>query len=589
MADNIEKSHANLSGAKKSFESRVFDSREFSGIGLAGTMRLLKGRFSKFINYLGRSVAYTSVRSYGCFALAFGLMTLFLHLGEYYFAENPSIIFSSLIIGAVLTIVGIPLLFFDKPMCIALQDMAVTDFLFFEFFSIKRMHRINDSSSPVPPVLALFLGFIPAVIAFFVPPYIVLLVLVLSAALIVAFISPEFPMIFSLLVLPYTFFIPNADVVLAILSAVSFVSFGGKVILGKRVYNFRIYDAVITFIFVMMLVSGIVSSRENSFVDSVLLVAIMHGYFPAANLIVNRRLADCAVNALTVSSVPVCILAIIEFFIELPGGVEPPSYSTPGISSVFENQPALASFLLICGVFTFGFAQEKTHRGKKIAVYGVFALILATLLLTLDVGVLVAIVFALFAYAAITTKKIPVDLALIFVVIAHLVFLIPAGFLDTISTFFGMERSFSELLSGASVGLGTFLSNALIGVGAGSEQAAESNLLLGVGVAFGASVLIAFVLLIVLRLRHISYYRTFVRNSPVKTTLRMSQLALVCILVYGAYYSVLSEISILYVFSVTFGIGTAMLNIAKNEHDDRMGYYGQLTSFDSAELDVALR
>ena len=54
---------------------KIFSSREISGIGSAGTLRLLRGKSSRMLNFLGRCISYTSTRSYGCFLLSFGMLS----------------------------------------------------------------------------------------------------------------------------------------------------------------------------------------------------------------------------------------------------------------------------------------------------------------------------------------------------------------------------------------------------------------------------------------------------------------------------------------------------------------------------------
>ena len=63
-----------MSSKFSSLNDKLYKSVEISSIGTVGTVRLLKGKAAKLLNFIGRSFAYSSTRSYGSFILSFGLM-----------------------------------------------------------------------------------------------------------------------------------------------------------------------------------------------------------------------------------------------------------------------------------------------------------------------------------------------------------------------------------------------------------------------------------------------------------------------------------------------------------------------------------
>ena len=282
---------------------KVFSARQISGIGIIRTKRLLQGKAAKFLNFIGRSLSYSSTRSYGSFLFSFGILSLLLNLGDYYFRVDGQVSLSVLIICATLVIAAIPFLIFDKPVCIALQDFRFTDYLFFEFFSIKRMRRTNHVS--IPPILALFIGCVPATVAFLTSMELVILIIFITLIVAISFTSPEFPLMLTIVALPYITLIPYDTAVLSALSLLTFLSYFMKVILGKRVFNFGIYDVVILLIGILAFVSGALSDYGMSLRDTGAFIALALAYCPISNLIVNRRLADSAINALIVSAIPI--------------------------------------------------------------------------------------------------------------------------------------------------------------------------------------------------------------------------------------------------------------------------------------------
>ena len=75
----------------------------------------------------------------------------------YYFKSEPDVTFASLVTSAVMVLLAVPLLLFDKPISAAVQDFAPADKFFFEFLSLKRIQKDPNHVS-IHPMLALFVG-----------------------------------------------------------------------------------------------------------------------------------------------------------------------------------------------------------------------------------------------------------------------------------------------------------------------------------------------------------------------------------------------------------------------------------------------
>ena len=235
---------------------KLFSSVEISSIGTVGTLRLLRGVIARFFNFITKSLAYTTARSYGFFFLSFGLFSLLLNFGEYYFTAEPEVTLSALIISMSLAVFAAPLLIFDVPICIAVQNFSLTDKLFFEFFAIKRMRR-NVSHPSISPLLSIFLGIIPATVGFFIPLEWVVVIIAVTVLVTVSFTSPEFPMILTLLVLPYLQIVEHSALILCLLSALTFISYALKVIIGKRVFNLDLYSVALFLIMLLAFLAAL--------------------------------------------------------------------------------------------------------------------------------------------------------------------------------------------------------------------------------------------------------------------------------------------------------------------------------------------
>ena len=446
-----------MSSKTTSFNEKLFFSHEISHTGTAATVKILRGKTARFLNFLGRSLSYTSTRAYGSFMISFGLLSIFLLLGKYYFSTGEVVALKQLIVGAVLLVASIPLLCFDRPMCVALQDFPLTDYILFEFFSIKRMHR-NVTHASVSPLLALFLGFIPAIVGFFLPVQYVALTVALLIVAIVALTTPEFPMILTLLVLPYIQLLPHPNVILAVISAVSFLSFAIKVLLGKRVLYFDIYSVLILLAFLLVFIGG-AAGGYLSFKNAVKVILFSLGYFPASSLIINRRLFDCAVNAIIVSSAPISVVAIVDFFTR-----------KPAVAAFFPDSSTLAAYLTVSATLALAFAMQKHHISKKVGYLTVFFAEIFVLGLVMQPIIWLTLFLTALACLILTSRKLPAHLALGLLFAPYLILLIPSEKIDALFVTLKISPAFSEKLLGYKNAASAFFKNPKLISGIGSTS-----------------------------------------------------------------------------------------------------------------------
>ncbi len=575
----------NIKRAMSDFSDSLTFSVAVSGVGYAGH-RAKHATLGRLTNAFGKLLAYTSAKSYGLFFLTFGFFSIFSQLLKYYFESNPTVQLSSLVLCAVITLFSLPLLRVDKPLAIMLQDIKVIDFILFEFFSINRMHRGRKQAS-IPPIAAVIIGLVPSVCGFFLGPQNVFLAICVLIFAVIAFASPEFSLIFTILTIPFMSFIPDEEIVIAVLALLTFISFLRKVILGKRVYNFEIYDIFVIAISVFLLVSAFVNG-ESSMKINLVFALILLLYFTASNLLVNRRLADCAVSAIIVSAIPVSSLTIVKHFIKLSilpkasGGVL--EYLS-GISFAFNSSETLAAFLLVSIAFTVGYAADTKKTWAALAYIAVIILQVTALILTFSTWALAILAVSFVVYFIIKSKRIASDILLIAVILMHGILFLSADVLNSFIIFEGEAPA--VLIAELGKAFELFRENLLIGVGF-AEEVPKTNLFLGVGLKMGIFVLILFLLLLVARYRHISHYRRYVKNSAVDVVSNSSALALFALIMYGVFYSVIDDVSMYALFMLLFGISSASLRSAKNEYDDRMGYYSDSRSADASSLDIEI-
>lgn len=562
-----------LSEAKRKYS--LFGSLSIRGAG--NSIRIIKSVASKTFGALSEKFIYTSARSYGAMSIAFGLLSLFLYLGKNYFLPTPETNLASLIIGIAFSIAGIPLIFFDKPMCIFLQDFPLTDYIFFEFFSIKRMDKV-DSVKGFTILPSVIIGFVPAVIGAFLPPLYVVSAIAVLIFISVAIGTPEFPVIFALLIAPYLSPIPDAGLILASLSLLAFVSFGLKVAIGKRVYRFEIYDALLLLLSILFLVGGIINKDVN---NALVMISLTLCYIPASNIIINRRLADCAVNALVVSSVPISVIAIVEYVLSLFGKME---FSA---KTIFINGDSYAAFLFLALAFSFCYAKEKKNPFKKTLYFSISALTLVNIILAWQIGLWFTTLVSALAYLVIRSEKIRKEFLLLLIVLPYLFLLLPNSFFADISEFLALSPALNDRFAEWKQGFELFLENSMFGLGFGTETP-PANTFLALALNFGVFVFAIVLIIFVFRLIQLSEYGIYMRNSLLALITKAGALAIFGLVSLGMSVDIFSDITIYFLFISVLGILSASLRISRNEYVERLSYYGDQRSADSSDINVRL-
>ena len=571
---------------------------------LSGSMTTRKKKLSSlgiisFFNRLARIIAYTSARGYGALFLSYGLLTITSELAKEYFGvAGADVVFPS-ILGAILALISIPLLMSDKPFCIALQDFAPTDYLFFEFFSIKRMHR-QTKESEIPPFVMTVVGIALATLGMFFGSRTVFAVFLAAVAIYLSFIAPEFAFFSTIIMLPIFPLLSNGMLVLVCMIGAAFISFMRKVIFGKRVYSIEQYDVLIIVFALCVLLSGIFMQGLASFESSLSILLFAMGYPLASNLIANRRLAECALGAIVISSLLAAVYTAFEVSsLVIDGGVS--ALSGYSARATFESSGAFAAFLLVA-VFAVGyFATSDKRRSVRLLSALLIIVELALLMLTGRVDSLIALFAGVLVYVLVRHSKRLASFAFLLLPLPLLVLLFPEGAIELLPVAFGDGYTAAEYIELWRSSLAMLGDHLLLGVGIGSESflsaiadygrtaTDSSSFFLEIACEAGIFALVAMLILFAVRFIHFAVYRDYIQESRI-TRLSQTSLVMLCsLLSFGMTCYFAADTTVYYLFWCIFGIGSAAFRIAKREHDDRVMYYGDLMSVDSSVIDVKLR
>ena len=569
--------------------------------GSAGRVSIVRfsKHLSRFFEKLTNTISYTPARSYGAMFSVFGILSLVIHFVKDYVGIYSVIPLSAIIIGAVFALISVPFFISDKPLSVALQNNAVTDFIFFEFFCIRRMHK-SESEKGISPTVGVILGVLLSVIGALAPLWTVALGLGLFAYLFLTFLSPEFSFFSVFVVMPYLTF-DTDGILLAALVAVTLISYARKVALGKRVYYFEQYDVGLFAMLFCILISGIFVKGVESFVSSVVMILLGMGYVLASSLVTNRRLADCLINAVIISSVPVSVIAIVELITSvIKGGFS----SFGGASATFDKPYTLAIFLMVALAFSLYFVDVRRRREAKV-LYAVISVVnLAGLFATMSFWAFGALIIGAIAFSAQKMRHASGIAVLFLSVFVYAMLFIPGKYVDVIArneivdalgisdaivrwkTSFMMLKE--NLFLGIGIGEDSFLTE-IKNYSAVYDYHNSGNFLLEIACEAGIISLVLFLAIYLIRIRHRRIYQPYVKNSQVSKTSSYTTAITVALMAYGAFNYIWADMTMYYMFWCIFGLGSAALRVAKNEFDDRVAYFSDGSAEDSSSVDITIR
>ena len=556
-------------------------------------------RIAKFFERFTKLISYTPSRTYGSILCVFGALSLALSFIKYYIGIENSAQLGTLIISAAFALLSIPFIASDKPLSVALQNNPITDFVFFEFFCIRRMHK-SESERGIPTSFGILFGVLMAVIGAFVPLWTVALAIALMVYLFLTFLSPEFSFFSIFIIMPYLSF-DTDGVFLAAMVLATLISYARKVASGKRVYYFEQYDFALFVMMFCILISGIFVKGVESFVSSIVMILLGMGYVMASSLVTNRRLADCLINAVIISSVPVSIIAIVESALEISAdGLA----AFSGATATFDKPYTLAIFLLVTFSFAMYFVDVRRRRSVKV-LYAVIALInFVALFFTMSFWAFAALLIGWLAHMAQKIRHGSGLILLFLSVFLYAMLFLPNGYLGALCANSTVRAiGLADSIQRWQTALLMLRDNFVMGVGIGADSFTQEiaeyssefaysnsgNFLLEIACEAGIISLCAFVIIYLVRVRHRDIYQPYVRNSQVMKISDYTTLITVMLMAYGAFNYIWADMTMYYLFWCVFGLGSAALRVAKSEFDERAAYFRDGSTEDASSIDISIK
>ncbi|MBR5139479.1 MAG: hypothetical protein IKV16_00345, partial [Clostridia bacterium] len=490
----------------------IFDSIEIKGLSSKSARAFSSGKIAKTVRHLARLLAFTSARVYGIVFLSFGLLTLFLHLGEYYIMRDPVARTSSMVIGGVFILLSVFLLVSEKPICTYFRSRRVLDFIVFDFFLINRVQK-NSQMRGLGASFGALVGFLLSLVGFFFPTEYAVAFIIGFIFVSVSFISPEFPYICSLLAFPYLPLIPYSSYLLAACVLISLVSYLRKVLVGKRIYSLEIYDILLVIFLITVFVSlGVGGGGARTTERALLLSFLILGYVPASNMPLNRRLFDCVSGAMIASAIPVSLISIVQYALNYSFYDRVPS------RAFFNSAEMLALYLISVAIFALYLSVKRVHKRKKIYYSSVFIISAVALVTTECFAALLAAALFICAYAILRSRRIPNLFILLLLALPYAVLLVGHGTLLLFDRVFFSSIPLTELGEGARGSVRALLDNPFFGVGKsdlGEIFSGGAGIYISLGMRLGIFALATLLVIIVIRLLHLGVHKKLYRGSAV--------------------------------------------------------------------------
>ena len=229
----------NLKIKEYAHKIRAFLSRNFEDSYL-----LNKG--ARFIS----SFKTMSIRSYGNFAMSFGIYTIIVYIVKLFVPAIADADVDTLIVGIIACLCSIPMLVSKGTLISAVGRSVFTRLLFADAFGF-RDESFEDNKAEYSVKHANFiilLGMICGVLTLLIHPLLIPIGILGIVLLILVFSTPEIGILISLFFLPFFTFLTNPTISLAILVDLTFLSYVFKIIRGKRIIKIELLDiAVIAF------------------------------------------------------------------------------------------------------------------------------------------------------------------------------------------------------------------------------------------------------------------------------------------------------------------------------------------------------
>ena len=383
-----------------------------------------------------------SIRDYGIIFFLLGLgvtalyplngMILFLHVPFYYF-----------VLGAAISVCSLPLMFSGRSLASGILSSRVVSFIIFDFLGCDRedMEEIAKQNRVSATNIAIIIGLALGVLAYFVSPINVALVILAVVVVYLIFKAPEIGAILVIFALPFA---EKAILYIGIL--VTFFSYLIKIFMGKRLIKLEYLDI---FAFASILAMILFGMNYSNPLQSLPLLMnnliFLLAYFLYSNIIRSKEWFKKCLFSFTISALFVAFIAIFQ---SVMGGL---AHNFESLKIAFENNGAvsgsfsepivLAQFMVVAIPFAFvHMFSERKDLGKFLG-FLITAILITALILSNSKIALIGLFFGVMLLLLVFNRNYIFIIAFLAILIPILAHALPEDVLNQIFLLIGVDKS----------------------------------------------------------------------------------------------------------------------------------------------------
>ena len=566
--------------------------------------------FLNKIQVLMRSLLATSLKHYGNALFAFGAYTVLIYFIRLFLPGLTPSDAGFAITGAVICLVALPMMLSRDPIVGAVGKARITRALFVDAFGYREeSFEARVKNSHVKSNLLILFGMLMGILTLYIHPLSIVLVLTAVVSVAVILFSPEIGVILAITLCPFFSFFRSPAIFLGLLVLVTVISYGIKLIRGKRILKMELMDlAVLLFMLTLYFSGAITAGGVLGFHEALLSATLMFGYFLVVNLMRTDQWLKRCVLALVSSGTVVAVIGIFQYMLGMvmPSAWVDTSYFSEiqgRATSVFENPNVLAFYLVM--ILPFSLWMLTKAQGKKETIVGMFSVgtIILCIVLTWSRGAWLAAILSVLLFALIYSKKTLRWLFLLCFFIPFLPFLLPEsvtkrflsiGDLSDSSTLYrvytwkGSLRTVREyFISGIGYGPTAYQEIYPQYAFAGIEAAEHShNLYLQILIGMGIGGLLIFLAVILLWSQMNLEYLKKAKDKGKKTMVAAAVCAIVALLIMGLFDFPWYNYRVFFLFWCIVAFSCACVRVA-NDDERRHGFTNEPLEH-SAVMDISI-
>ena len=394
----------------------------------------------KQLSKITHRLAFTTLKTYGSFFLAFGIYTMIVYLIKKFIPVTGQANVDYMFIGIIVCLASFPLYFSKKPLAIAVKNSVILGALFVDAFGYREEQFTEGNQGKWSNTgVAILIGLLAGILTFLVSPLIIIFAIICFIILILVVISPEIGVLLCIFGLPFCSLLPNPTLVLSVAVTLTIFSYVIKLIRGKRIFNLDLLDSLILIFAIIVFFSGAITiGGKSSYNSAVISCVLIFGYFLVVNLMRTPIWIKRCVLALVASGTIVSIIGVAEYLLgsAVNDWLDLKYFSSiyGRTTSLFDNPNYLAAYLALVFPFAVYLTFFSKTKKERLLCFLCDIIIGMCIIFTWSRGAWLAMLICLTVQCIIYSRKTMRLIWLSVISIPFLSFILPQNIIDRFSS-----------------------------------------------------------------------------------------------------------------------------------------------------------